>query len=428
MAESKTTNRNPWLWVPSLYFAEGLPYVVVMTVSVIMYKKLGVSNTDIALFTSWLYLPWAIKPLWSPFVDMFRTKRLWVVRTQFLLSLALVGIVFTVPLSNFLVLTLIVFGLIAFSSATHDIAADGFYMIGLDESQQAAFVGVRSTFYRIAMITGQGALVVLAGTLEPRLGIPQAWSLTFIVIAVILGILFLYHRFILPHAVSDKPTLQEGSRNLFKEFIRTFILFFKRKDILAILLFLLFYRFAEAQLVKLVSPFLLDAREKGGLGLSTSEVGIVYGTVGIIALMTGGLLGGYVISKKGLRWWLWPMVIIMHTPDLVFVYLSYFQPTNFLFINIAIALEQFGYGFGFTAYAMYMILISQGEHKTAHYAICTGIMALGMMLPGMFSGALQETIGYQRFFIWVILSTIPGFIVAALVKIDPEFGKKKMEF
>ena len=226
MAESKIANRNPWLWVPSLYFAEGLPYVVVMTVSVIMYKKLGVSNTDIALFTSWLYLPWAIKPLWSPVVDMFRTKRLWVIRTQLLLSLALVGIVFTVPLSNFLVLTLIVFGLIAFSSATHDIAADGFYMIGLNESQQAAFVGVRSTFYRIAMIMGQGALVVLAGTLEPRLGIPQAWSLTFIVIAVILGMLFLYHRFILPHAVSDKPTLQEGSKDLFKEFIRTFVSIF----------------------------------------------------------------------------------------------------------------------------------------------------------------------------------------------------------
>ncbi len=469
---TKPTHRNPWAWVPSLYFAEGIPYVVVMTVSVIMYKKLGISNTDIALYTSWLYLPWAIKPLWSPFVDMFLTKRFWVVSTQLLISIALVGVAFTISMPSFLVLTLSIFALMAFSSATHDIAADGFYMLGLNEPQQAAFVGIRSTFYRIAMIAGQGALVVLAGTLESRIGIPQAWSITFLVIAVMFAVLCLYHRFILPYPTSDKSTLQisnsfladtvldndknittpyplltkegkiyppafgrkgrsffnSGSKlnNINKEFIHTFVIFFKRKDILVILLFLLFYRFAEAQLVKLVSPFLLDPRDKGGLGLATSEVGIVYGTVGIIALTAGGLLGGYAISKKGLRWWLWPMVIIMHTPDLMFVYLSHFQPTNLLFINIAVALEQFGYGFGFTAYAMYMIYISQGEHKTAHFAICTGIMALGMMLPGMMSGKIQELVGYQHFFLWVMISTIPGFIVAALVKIDPGFGRKKL--
>lgn len=442
MTSAKPLHRNPWIWVPSLYFAEGIPYVVVMTVSVIMYKKLGLSNTDIALYTSWLYLPWTIKPLWSPFVDMFWTKRRWIVSMQFFISITLIGIAFTVTTSVFLLLTFIVFAFIAFGSATHDIAADGFYMLGLEQSQQAAFVGVRSTFYRIAMITGQGVLVVLAGTLEPKFGIPQAWSITFLVIAGIFGLLYVYHNFILPYPIADKSTLllpngeqresltldsQHRWKDIINEFVQTFVLFFKRKDIWVILVFLLFYRFAEAQLVKLVSPFLLDVREKGGLGLSTSEVGIVYGTVGIIALTTGGLLGGYAISKKGLRWWLWPMVIIMHAPDLMFVYLSQFQPTNFLFINIAVAVEQFGYGFGFAAYAMYMILISQGEHKTAHFAICTGIMALGMMLPGMFSGALQEAIGYQHFFIWVILSTIPGFIVAALVKIDPEFGKKRGE-
>jgi PAT family beta-lactamase induction signal transducer AmpG len=424
---NRQTYRNPWAWVPSLYFAEGIPYVIVMTVSVIMYKKLGISNTDIALYTSWLYLPWAIKPLWSPFVDMFFTKRLWVVTTQLLISVALVGVAFTISMSSFLVLTLTIFALMAFSSATHDIAADGFYMLGLNEPQQAAFVGIRSTFYRIAMIAGQGALVVLAGTLEPRIGIPQAWSVTFLVVAAMFAVLCLYHRFILPYPTSDRSTLEDQSKGMLSEFIRTFVIFFKRKDIIATLLFLLFYRFAEAQLVKLVSPFLLDPRDKGGLGLTTSEVGIVYGTIGIIALTAGGLLGGYVISKKGLRRWLWPMVIIMHTPDLMFVYLSHFQPTNLLFINIAVALEQFGYGFGFTAYAMYMIYISQGEHKTAHFAICTGIMALGMMLPGMMSGKIQELIGYQHFFLWVMISTIPGFIVAALVKIDPRFGRKKVE-
>ena len=423
----RRTHRNPWAWVTSLYFAEGIPYVVVMTVSVIMYKNLGISNTDIALYTSWLYLPWAIKPLWSPFVDMFLTKRLWVVATQLVISITLVGVAFTISMSSFLVLTLMVFALMAFSSATHDIAADGFYMLGLNEPQQAAYVGIRTTFYRIAMIAGQGAFVVLAGTLEPRIGIPQAWSVTFLVIAALFGVFCLYHRFILPYPASDRSTLKEKSKGVLSEFIHTFVLFFQRKDIWVILLYLLFYRFAEAQLVKLVSPFLLDPRTKGGLGLTTSEVGIVYGTIGIIALTAGGLLGGYAISKKGLRWWLWPMVVIMHAPDLMFVYLSHFQPADLLFINIAVALEQFGYGFGFTAYAMYMIYISQGEYKTAHFAICTGIMALGMMLPGMISGKIQELIGYQHFFLWVMVSTIPGFIVAALVKIDPEFGKKKAE-
>jgi len=422
---SKPNNRNPWAWVPSLYFAEGIPYVMVMTVSVIMYKKFDISNADIALYTSWLYLPWVIKPLWSPFVDMFKTKRFWVIAMQLLIGAALAGIALTIPAPNFFQYTIAVFWLMAFSSATHDIAADGFYLLGLDESNQAAFIGIRNTFYRIAMITGQGALVVLAGTLEPKLGIAHAWSITFYTIATFFLVLFLYHRFMLPYPALDTSTRKDKSKGIFFEFVRTFVLFFKRKDIWLILLFLFFFRFAEAQLVKLVSPFLLDMREKGGLGLSTSEVGIVYGTVGIIALTAGGLLGGYVISKKGLHRWLWPMVIIMHTPDLMFVYLSQFQPTNFLFINSAVALEQFGYGFGFTAYTMYMIYVSQGEHKTAHYAICTGIMALGMMLPGMISGKIQELIGYQHFFLWVMLSTIPGFIVAALVKIPEGFGMKK---
>jgi len=397
---------------------------MVMTVSVIMYKKLGVSNTDIALFTSWLYLPWAIKPLWSPFVDIFGTKRRWVITTQLLISGTLLGIAFTVSLPHFLVLTFSVFGLLAFCSATHDIAADGFYMLGLSQQQQSAFVGIRSTLYRLAMITGQGLLVVLAGMLEPHVGIASAWSITFGITSLMFASLFMYHRFILPHPPTDHAALYTSSQNIWNEFSRTFVLFFKRKEIWSILAFLFFYRFAEAQLVKLVQPFLLDAREKGGLGLTTSEVGIAYGTVGIIALVIGGLLGGYVISKKGLKWWLWPMVIIMHFPDLVFVYLSHMQPTGFFLINIAVAFEQFGYGFGFTAYIMFMIYISRGEYKTAHYAICTGIMALGMMLPGMISGALQEWLGYKTFFVWVMLSTIPGFLVAALVSIESNFGKR----
>jgi PAT family beta-lactamase induction signal transducer AmpG len=427
MSGKKVTFRNPWAWVPSLYFAEGIPYVMVMTVSVAMYKKLGISNTDIAFFTSLLYLPWTIKFIWGPFVDMFKTKRVWIKTTQFLISITLFGVAATLVTSHFFVFTIFIFSLMAFASATHDIAADGFYMLALDESQQAGFVGIRSTFYRIATIAGQGLMVMLAGFLEYRMGNQSAWSIVFIVMASVFFILFVYHRFILPYPTSDFPTLEDKSKTVMKEFADTFALFFKKKEIWTIMAFLLLFRFAEAQLVKLVQPFLLDPLEKGGLGLSTEELGLVYGTFGVAALMFGGILGGILISKKGLKYWLWPMVIIMHTPDLVFVYLSYFQPQNIFIIISSVALEQFGYGFGFTAYMMYMIMISQGKHKTAHYAICTGIMALGMMLPGMFSGWLQDHIGYNHFFIWVLISTIPGFIVAALVKIDPEFGKKKGE-
>ncbi len=427
MGSQHVTKRNPWAWVPSLYFAQGMPYVVVMTVSVIMYKRMGISNTDIALYTSWLYLPWVIKPLWSPLVDLLKTKRLWIVATQFVVGVALAMVALTIPMSTFFQYTLAILWLMAFSSATHDIAADGFYMLGLEQHQQAAFVGVRSTFYRVAMMTGQGILVVVAGQFETSSGgnIAFAWSVTFGILAALFLLFFIYHKFILPYPAADKPTINDGSRSVLQEFFRVFALFFKKKNIVVTLFFLLFYRFAEAQLVKLVSPFLLDVREKGGLGLTTSEVGVVYGTVGIIALTLGGLLGGFVASKKGLKFWLWPMVLAIHLPDAMFIYLSQVQPTNFYFINAAIALEQFGYGFGFTAYMLYMIMISEGDHKTAHYAICTGFMALGMMLPGMLSGWLQEQIGYQHFFLWVMASTIPGFIVAALVKIDPEFGKKK---
>jgi len=429
MADDIRPARTPWSWVPSLYFAQGIPYVVAMTVSVVMYKRLGISNTDIALYTSWLYLPWVIKPLWSPFVDMFRTKRWWVVTLQFFMGAALAGVALTLPLPNFFQYTIAILWLMAFASATHDIAADGFYMLGLREHQQAAFVGVRSTFYRIAMITGQGLLVVVAGELEVSTGgdLRLAWMITFAILAGMFLLLFIYHRFMLPRPASDRPTFVDEAGGVLKGFVEVFARFFRKERIGATLGFLLLFRFAEAQLVKLVTPFLLDSREVGGLALTTSEVGLVYGTVGVVALLLGGLLGGYAVSRKGLKYWLWPMVFIIHTPDLAFVYLSQALPTSPLVISIAVAAEQFGYGFGFTAYMMFMILAAEGEHKTAHYAICTGFMALGMMLPGMISGWIQEQIGYQMFFLWVIISTIPGFIVPALVRIPATFGRKEQE-
>ncbi|NUN07657.1 MAG: MFS transporter [Ignavibacteriaceae bacterium] len=617
MKENTGKKSRGWSWIPTLYFAQGIPYVVVMSLSVIMYKRLGVSNTDIALYTSWLYLPWVIKPLWSPIVELLKTKRFWILSMQFLIGAALAGAGLTIPAPDFFKYSLILLWLLAFSSATHDIAADGFYMLGLSQKDQTFFVGIRSTFYRIAMITGQGLLIIFAGYLESSTGfnpvavevqsaknirqeyvlpdslvrfesgdsdfyisssvirvstspvspafadsvikhskernlgngfyqteeakaqapvvkvspgwydnyikfplekflkenfspaklaeipelkstgnigvvyiklkadpqgqkvvtvqkesgdasitliegqrlvfdsnnwnkpaillfqldpkltyststifearsgnIPLAWSLTFFFIAAMFIALAVYHKVVLPKPESDRPSLTAGYKNILIEFFRTFALFFRKERIGIILTFLLLYRFAEAQLVKLATPFLLDARDVGGLALTTGEIGIVYGTVGVLSLTLGGILGGMIASKYGLKKVIWFMVCAIHLPDLNYVYLSYFQPESFITINFMVAIEQFGYGFGFTAYMLYMIYASQGEYKTAHYAICTGFMALGMMLPGMFSGWLQEIIGYQHFFIWVMISTIPAFLIIPFLKLDPEFGKK----
>lgn len=416
---------SPWCWIPSLYFAEALPYVAVMTISVIMYKRLGISNTDIALYTSWLYLPWVIKPFWSPFVDLLKTKRWWVVTMQLLIGAGLAGIAFTIPMDHFFQVTLAVFWLVAFSSATHDIAADGFYMLALNSHDQAFYVGIRSTFYRIATIAGQGLLVMLAGALENNTGkIPLAWSITFLILAGLFLGLCLYHKYILPVPKSDKAAVMVTASTIFKEFFATFVSFFRKKQALVAILFMLFYRFPEAQLVKLVTPFLIDPREVGGLGLTTSEIGLVYGTIGIIGLTLGGIIGGIVASNGGLKKWLWPMALAITLPDLVFIYLSSALPESLLIINVCVFIEQFGYGFGFTAYMLYLIYFSGGEHKTAYYAICTAFMALGMMLPGMIAGWLQEQLGYVNFFWWVMGCCLITLAVTAFLKIDPAFGRK----
>lgn len=419
-------NRSPWLWIPSLYFAEGIPYVVVMTVSVIMYKGMGVSNTEIALYTSWLYLPWVIKPLWSPLVDILKTKRIWIVAMQLLVGAGLAGVALTLPGDNFLRYSLAFLWLLAFSSATHDIAADGFYMLGLSQHRQAWFVGVRSTFYRLAMIFGQGLLVMLAGAIEQSTGsVTVAWTNTFYVLAGLFLLFCLYHQLVLPRPESDSSGQYSGVADIFREFARTFVSFFRKEHIGVALAFLLLFRFAEAQLAKMAAPFLLDSAEVGGLALSTSQVGFVYGTVGVLMLTLGGILGGFLAARNGLKFWLWWMVAAINLPNAVYIFLSTVQPEAFWIINAAVGVEQFGYGFGFTAYMLYMIYISQGEHETAHFAICTGFMALGMMVPGMFSGWLQELMGYQNFFFWVMLATIPSFVVAWLIPIQAGFGRRE---
>jgi len=423
---SKNSSRSPWVWIPTLYFAEGLPYVVAMTVSVIMFKRMGISNADIALYTSWLYLPWVIKPIWSPIVDIFRTKRFWIIVMQLLTGGTLAGVAFTLPGSDFFRWTLAFLWLLAFSSATHDIAADGFYMLGLSKHHQAFFVGIRNTFYRLAMLSGQGILVVLAGYLEEKTGaIARSWSLTFMVLALLFAVFFIYHLFILPRPKEDTERKAEGMKDVFHSFIDTFTSFFKKRHAALAIAFLLLYRLGEAQLVKLASPFLLDSRETGGLGLSTSDVGMVYGTAGIIALTVGGILGGIAVAQQGLRKWIWPLALALNLPNLVYVGLAFWQPVSLWWISAAVVVEQFGYGFGFTAYMLFMIYFSDGPNKTAHYAICTGFMALGMMVPGMFSGWIQEIIGYQWFFLWVVICTLPGFALIPFLKIDPAFGLKK---
>jgi PAT family beta-lactamase induction signal transducer AmpG len=417
--------RSPWTWVPSLYLAEGLPYVVVMTVSVIMYKGFGISNTDIALYTSWLYLPWVIKPLWSPVVDILGTRRRWIWVMQLLIAAGLAGVAFAVKSPVFLQASLGFFWLLAFASATHDIAADGYYLLATTQKEQSFFVGVRTMFYRIATIAGQGLLVMLAGIVQAKTGdAHHAWALALGILAGLFVLFGLWHRFALPHAPTDQPGEAREIPSFVKAFLATFASFFAKERIGVLVLFLLLYRFGEAQLVKMTSPFLLDPRTSGGLGLTTTEVGFIYGTIGIIALTVGGVLGGWVIARDGLKKWLWIMLLAIHIPDAVFIWLAYAQPSSLPLVQLGIAIEQFGYGFGFTAYLMYMIRIARGPHQTAHYAICTGFMALGMMIPGMWSGWLEDHIGYRHFFTWVIVATLPSFLIALWLPLEPEFGRK----
>ena len=413
--------KSPWSWIPTLYFAQGLPYVVVMALAVIMFKRLGINNTNIALYTSWLYLPWVIKPLWSPLVDIVKTKRWWVISMQLVIGGGLAGIALTLPGPHAFRYSLAFMWLLAFSSATHDIAADGFYMLGLDTKKQAFFVGIRNTAYRLAMLTGQGLIIMLAGwlektyssTLPEEIAVPRAWSVTFYLLAVIFVLLFLYHQFILPKPENDVPVKNGNPLNAF---FQTFITFFQKKGIIAALAFILLFRFAESQLVKIASPFLLDNPEIGGLGLSTMQVGTIYGVVGLIALTIGGILGGILMAKNGLKHWIWWMTAAMNLPNLVYVYLAFTHPSNIWLISSAVAIEQFGYGFGFTSLTYFMMLFSNGKHQTAHYAICTGFMALGLMLPGMISGWIEESIGYRAFFVWIMLCTIPSFWATHLVR------------
>ena len=437
------TDNKPWYWIPLLNFASGLPYAVIISVSVIMYKNLGISNEDIGVYTSLLYLPWVIKPLWSPFIELNGTKRKWFLSMQLLISIAFLLVGFTIPASGFFIMTLAIFWVAAFASASNDIASDGFYLLVLPKEQQSFFLGIRSTFYRLSLLAGNGLIVLFAGYLEHKYGDnTKAWSYTMIAVGLLMTFITVYNFFFTP-----KNEINAGENTAavhHQNFATIFVSFFKKKQIGLVLAFILVFRLGESQLLKMLSPFLLDKKEIGGMGLDTEAVGIIYGTLGIFALTVGGILGGIAISKQGLTKWMFPMFLAMHLPILGFIGLAHFQPEELfhlhinlyffeinsplnLYTCITVILEQFGYGFGFTGFMMFLIHVAEGESKTAHYALATGFMALGMMLPGMLSGYIQQFLGYQNFFIWVLVATIPGLILSRFLIFPKDFGKKSEE-
>lgn len=435
---SNGTRVSPWRWIPTLYIAEGLPYFAVNTLTVLMYTNMGVGLKEMAFFTGWLYLPWVIKPFWSPFVDLIKTKRYWTIAMQIVMAvtMALVGLL--LPTSGFFATTLICFWVMAFCSATHDIAADGYYMLELEEHEQAAYVGVRSTFYRIASVIGQGGLVILAGALEESCStIATAWSYTFYLLSIFFVCIYLYHLLWgMPQPKRDQPRQGVTAGTIIRDFCMTFVTFFRKPYIWRAMAFMLLYRLPEAMCVKLLQPFLKASIAEGGLGLSTAEIGFVNGTVGVIALLAGGIVGGIAISRGGLKRWLMPMALSLALPCGVYCWLAMSQTDNFMLICSAIAIEQFGYGFGFSAFMLYLIYFSRGESRTSHYAFCTAFMALGMMLPGMAAGWIHERLsqinlfggvgpqGYINFFWWVMVCCMATIVVSMIVKIDPKFGIK----
>ncbi|WP_367769223.1 MFS transporter [Flavobacterium sp. WC2421] len=416
-------NNRPWYWIPILNFASGLPYAIIISVSVIMYKNLGISNEDIGIYTSLLYLPWVIKPLWSPFIDLYSTKRKWFLAMQLLISIAFLIVGLSIPMNHFFLISLAVFWVAAFASASNDVASDGFYLLALEKDQQSFFLGIRSTFYRLSMLTGNGLIVIIGGYLEQEYGDKQkAWSYTMIIVGLLMTLITIYNYFATPR--TEKAIVKNSVEAKKASFSSVFSSFFQKKQIGIVLAFILLFRLGESQLLKMLTPFLIDDINAGGLGLTTQNVGIIYGTFGVLSLTIGGIIGGIVISRDGLGKWMLPMFLAMHLPIIGFILLAHFHPASVYYIYATVIAEQFGYGFGFAAFMMYLIYVADGESKTSHYSIATGFMALGMMLPGMISGYIQEYLGYGNFFIWVFLATIPGLILSRFLIFPKEYGKK----
>ena len=435
---------NPWLWVPTLYFLEGIPYFLVNNISMVMFNQMGVPNGEMSFFTTLLYFPWALKFLWAPFVDLIKTKRWWFLTMQFLMLGLAILTIFSIPQPDPATIAamgtevklftgvLIAFIIMAFASATHDIAADGFYMLALTSGVQAEMIGWRSVFYRLSNVFCNSALIAIPGIIydwtkeQGTENMPLAWQVTMVITAVIFALMAVWHVFFTPRPDTDKPNADTSVKDIIVGFGKAFATYFTKPGLWVAILFMLLYRLPEGFLMKMIYPFLLGARDTGGLGLTMQELGVVYGAIGVIFLLLGGILGGYYISRVGLKKAFWWMALAMTLPCLSFVYLSMYMPTNMVYISIALAIEQFGYGFGFTAYMMYMMFFSEGEFKTSHYAICTSFMALSMILPGLVAGYIQEAIGYQNFFWMVIACSVGTFLATFLARriVNGNYGKK----
>ena len=432
MNRSKFMSHGTWAgaWVPTLYLGEALPFSAVMLISVIMFKELGLTDGEITVYTGWLGLPWVIKPIWSSLIDNLKTKRWWIVTMQFFMGIALALVAFTLPTTFWFQGAMVIFMLIAFASATHDISADGFYIIGLSDHDQELYVGVRNTFYRIGMVIGQGGLVLLAGYLQQarilgdfsngdRAVVNFSWMAVFIILGILMFLLGLYHAFILPKvetSVHDRFDFVVQIRELWQ----TLKVFATKPHIISALCFILLFRLPEGLLTKIVPLFLTRTTGEGGLAMSDVDFGFIYGTLGVIGLLLGGIVGGWAVSKWGLKKCLWPLVLCITLPDIVYVYLSYFPTDNLWLIGSCVCVEQIGYGLGFAAYTLFLVHFSRGERSTAVFSICTAGQYLGgVMIPGMVSGLISENIGYQSFF-WVVMAfCLVTFAVTACVKIAP---------
>jgi PAT family beta-lactamase induction signal transducer AmpG len=406
----------PAAWVPTLYFAEGIPFFAVSLLAGILYKRLGLGNDVIALYTKLLLLPWSLKPLWSPLLEMFKTKKYFVVLLQLLGGVSLGLIALCLPLPGYFLYTIGLFAVVAFCSSTHDIAADGLYIASLSGKEQAAYAGWQSGFYSVARLFSQGGLIILAGYLEARMDVPHAWMAIFAAMGLILVALSLYHARALPTGGAARHS---GSlREIAATFGDVLVSFLKKPNIYLLLLFILLYRAGEGQVVTIGPLFLVDQRSAGGLGLTMDQFGTIYGTFGTVAFLTGTVLGGYFTSWLGLRRALLPLICAMNFPNLAYVYLSAALPTSRVLIASAMSLEMFGYGFGFVGVMLLMMQeIAPGKYQTAHYAFANSLMNLGLMIPGAVSGKIQMTLGYRKFFVWVLISSIPALILSRFIPI-----------
>ena len=404
-------NISPLVWVPTLYLAEGIPYFLVTSISITLFAQLGVPNSEMALFTSLIAFPWVVKPLWSPFVDVLRTKRWWVLTMQILMAVTVALLAWLAPQGHFTI-ALILFTITAFCSATHDIAADGYYMIALNEHDQSAYVGLRSTFYRFANIFCQSLLLMIVGWLQKRTDIPTSWTYALLLCSALLALIALWHTWSMPAVEVKGESLK--FKDIWREIGMVWVEFFRKPEIILALCFMLLYRLPEALLLKLCNPFFLAAREAGGLGISVDTIGQITG-IGVVLMLLGGIGGGIWASKTDLKKAILPMALCLTLPCIVYVYFAQHQPTVFWILSLCVGIEQLGYGLGYTACMLYMMRVADGNHKTAHFSICTAFMFLGLMLPGMIAGYIQEAAGYLGFF-WIVMACcIPSIIVTYLV-------------